>query len=170
MSKHTVLHVQHYNCFGALPSMILSNHLSMAIAIIHIILPIPNIPIVTPRRAYELAWATGFQFLGTRPIFVEVDEITFKRPVDVGDLLRLRSRVLWAAPKTTDPSQAIVHVQVVASVSQPEAVKSDITNTFVFVFVVDVDRVTRGMHVCVGAMGMVGMGRRVSPGQAPAPW
>lgn len=95
------------------------------------------------RRAYELAWATAFQFVGTRPVFVEVDEITFQKPVDVGDLLRLRSRVLWSGPKD-DPAVACVHVQVVASVSQPEAVKSDITNTFVFVFEVETARLSRG--------------------------
>lgn len=73
----------------------------------------------------------------------QVDEITFKRPVDVGDLLRLRSRVLWSAAK--DPSLATVHVQVIASVSQPEAVKSDITNTFAFVFEVETARLAQGL-------------------------
>lgn len=46
------------------------------------------------RRAYELAFATAYMFSGTRPRFIMVDEITFQRPVDVGDLLRLRSLVL----------------------------------------------------------------------------
>ncbi len=123
--------------------------------------------ITNTRRAYELAWATGFQFLGTRPVFVEVDEITFKRPVDVGDLLRLRSRVLWAAPKSTDPTQAVVHVQVVASVSQPEFVKSDITNTFVFVFEVDVLQLSRGVYVCASRGGGDGAVSQ-SPAHTPA--
>lgn len=105
------------------------------------------------RRAYELAWATAYQFVGTRPVFVEVDEITFKRPVDVGDLLRLRSRVLWSAAK--DAELASVHVQVIASVSQPEVVKSNITNTFVFVFEVERARLAQGVAALCGDMWCV---------------
>ena len=37
-------------------------------------------------------------FGGVRPAFKKVDEITFTRPVDVGDLLRLTSTVVHAAP------------------------------------------------------------------------
>lgn len=36
-------------------------------------------------------------FGGVRPSFQKVDEITFTRPVDVGDLLRLTSTVVFAA-------------------------------------------------------------------------
>jgi hypothetical protein len=39
-------------------------------------------------------------FAGARPTFVSVGEITFKAPVEVGDLLRLYSRVLLT---TLDP-------------------------------------------------------------------
>ncbi len=48
------------------------------------------------RRAYELAFATTYMFGGLRPSFLKVDEITFTRPVDVGDLLRLTSTVVHA--------------------------------------------------------------------------
>lgn len=34
-------------------------------------------------------------FSGTRPKFVTVDEVSFQRPVDVGDLLRLKSMVVY---------------------------------------------------------------------------
>lgn len=50
------------------------------------------------RRAYELAFATAYMFAGSRPIFVEVDEVTFQRPVDVGDLLRFKSCILHTQP------------------------------------------------------------------------
>ena len=53
---------------------------------------------VSGRRGYEIAFATAYMFSGTRPRFVMVDEVTFQRPVDVGDLLRLRSLVLHTAP------------------------------------------------------------------------
>ncbi len=47
------------------------------------------------RRAFELGFATSYMFAGSRPIFKQVGEITFKKPVDVGDLLRLHSTVLY---------------------------------------------------------------------------
>lgn len=46
------------------------------------------------RRAFELAFATAYLFAGCRPTFVHVGEITFQKPVEVGDLLRLHSTVL----------------------------------------------------------------------------
>lgn len=47
------------------------------------------------RRAFELAFATSYMFAGSRPTFIRVGEITFKKPVEVGDLLRLHSTVLF---------------------------------------------------------------------------
>lgn len=47
------------------------------------------------RRAFELAFSTAYVFGGARPIFLEVDEINFLAPVDVGDLLVYNSRVLY---------------------------------------------------------------------------
>jgi acyl-coenzyme A thioesterase 9 len=91
------------------------------------------------RRAFELAHSTSYLLAASRPRTVVVDEIQFKRPVDVGDLLRFRSRVLkaWNDPEAVReavPSRGFVHVQVVASVVKPEAVQSYETNTFNFVF------------------------------------
>ena len=43
-------------------------------------------------RAYDLALATGYIFAGAYPHFLEVDQIDFKKPVDIGDLVRLKSR------------------------------------------------------------------------------
>ncbi|KAK9809579.1 hypothetical protein WJX73_004048 [Symbiochloris irregularis] len=101
------------------------------------------------RRAYELAFATAYMFSGTRPRFVMVDEITFQRPVDVGDLLRLRSLVLHtnslpagisgvSSDIPAGASVGRVHVQVTALVTQPERVASNITNTFEFIFEVSI--------------------------------
>lgn len=47
------------------------------------------------RRAFELAFSNAYVFGGARPIFLEVDEINFVAPVDVGDLLVFNSRVLY---------------------------------------------------------------------------
>lgn len=49
------------------------------------------------RRAFELGFATAFMFAGARPIFDHIGEVSFLRPVDVGDLLRLTSKVLHTA-------------------------------------------------------------------------
>ncbi len=45
-------------------------------------------------QAYELAFATAYTFSGRRPLFLKCDEITFKKPVDVGNILRFHSKVL----------------------------------------------------------------------------
>jgi acyl-coenzyme A thioesterase 9 len=50
------------------------------------------------RRAYELAFATAFTLAGARPVFLACEEITFRRPVDVGDLVCFRSVVVHTAP------------------------------------------------------------------------
>lgn len=67
-----------------------------------------------------------------------IDEIQFKRPVEVGDLLRFRSWVLSAraTPKVGEPDRALVHVQVQAAVTKPEALESYETNTFNFLFAI----------------------------------
>ena len=48
------------------------------------------------RRAFELAFATTYVSGGARPHFKQVSDMNFLRPVDVGDLLRFRARVLNA--------------------------------------------------------------------------
>jgi len=73
------------------------------------------------RRAFELAFATCYSFAGSRPAFLLVEEISFKKPVDVGDLLRLKSSVLhvehmynpgppWLKARS---SHAVVHIEVI---------------------------------------------------------
>ncbi|KAI7836532.1 hypothetical protein COHA_009597 [Chlorella ohadii] len=86
------------------------------------------------RRAFELAHATTYLFAGCRPLAVEVEEVTFKRPVNVGDLIKFRSQVLhtWVSPD--QPDQGMAYVQVQASVTQPEKRQSVTTNTFDFIF------------------------------------
>ena len=46
------------------------------------------------RRAFELAFS-NYVFGGSRPIFLEVDEVFFARPVHVGDWLVSNSCVLY---------------------------------------------------------------------------
>lgn len=51
---------------------------------------------------------------------VEVGEVTFKFPVEIGDLLRMRTLVLHTWTQPGDPAQGRAHLQVEASVTQPE--------------------------------------------------
>lgn len=85
------------------------------------------------RRAYEIAFSTCYLFAGARPEFYQVAHVDFLSPVDVGDLMRFDSAVLYThtGQETGSPH---VHVQVVASICRPERVHSSISNTFNFVF------------------------------------
>jgi acyl-coenzyme A thioesterase 9 len=101
------------------------------------------------RRAFELAHATTYLYAGSRPRFVRIDEVAFKRPVDVGDLLRLRS---WAVHSCRDPDNAargLVSVEVVAAVMQPEKVTSATSNVFSFVFSVEWPEARGGLRPIV---------------------
>jgi acyl-coenzyme A thioesterase 9 len=85
------------------------------------------------RRAFELAFATAYLFIGSQPQFREVDEITFQKPVDVGNLVRFESIVLYTSHSKTT-IRPLVHIEVVANVTRPEERVSFISNTFHFIF------------------------------------
>ena len=88
------------------------------------------------RRAFELGFANAYVFGGSRPVFVEVDEVSFVAPVDVGDLVVLHSRVLYTSPsKSSNKTQ--VHIEVEAWVTTPEEVQAKRSNQFYFTFEVD---------------------------------
>jgi hypothetical protein len=81
-----------------------------------------------------------------------VDRISFQQPVDIGDLLRLKSRVVFSFSASTSPVTAhtspmpdspssplppplpYVVVEVSCSVVRPEQASSIVSNTFHFVF------------------------------------
>lgn len=82
-------------------------------------------------RAYDLALATCYCFAGSYPVFIESDKISFRRPVAIGDLLRLKSRVVFTSD---DPIKPRVVIEVSCQVVKPEQASSFISNTFSFVF------------------------------------
>eukprot|EP01095_Lingulamoeba_sp_RSL-Kostka_P003474 TRINITY_DN14448_c0_g1_i1.p1 TRINITY_DN14448_c0_g1~~TRINITY_DN14448_c0_g1_i1.p1 ORF type:complete len:454 (+),score=123.15 TRINITY_DN14448_c0_g1_i1:57-1418(+) len=85
------------------------------------------------RRAYELGFSTAYLFLGVSPVFREVDKVVFKRPVNIGNLLNFRSKVLYkSVSKTTN--NPLIHIEVIAKVIDPEGVTSKESNTFHFTF------------------------------------
>eukprot|EP00933_Yihiella_yeosuensis_P066348 TRINITY_DN70594_c0_g1_i1.p1 TRINITY_DN70594_c0_g1~~TRINITY_DN70594_c0_g1_i1.p1 ORF type:complete len:436 (-),score=68.63 TRINITY_DN70594_c0_g1_i1:109-1416(-) len=82
------------------------------------------------RQAYELAFSTAYKFAGMHPRFVEIGEVSFHKPVDVGDLVNLQASVMLTHTQVR-PKMCI---EVVASVLSPEEKSSDVTNTFLFQF------------------------------------
>ncbi|CAM6026516.1 unnamed protein product [Sphagnum balticum] len=87
------------------------------------------------RRAYELAFSTCYVFGGMRPLFLEVDHVDFRKPVDVGNLLRFKACVLYTEIERAD--RPLIHIEVVAYVTQPEVRSSEVSNTFHFTFSLD---------------------------------
>lgn len=99
------------------------------------------------RRAFEIAFSTAYVFGGIRPLFLEVDHVDFRRPVDVGDFLRLKSCVLYT--ETENLEQPRIHVEVIAHVTQPELKSSEVSNTFYFTFSLDPECLEPGVEPVV---------------------
>eukprot|EP00850_Spirogloea_muscicola_P003220 SM000013S26389 [mRNA] locus=s13:91393:93605:- [translate_table: standard] len=97
------------------------------------------------RRAFELAFSTSYLFCGCRPIFLEVDHVDFLHPVDIGDMLRFKSEVLYT--ENEDRLRPLVHLEVVATVMRPEQRTSQVSNTFYFTFTVEPEDVESGVAV-----------------------
>jgi acyl-CoA hydrolase len=57
--------------------------------------------------------------------------VRFQRPVDIGDLVRLKSRVIYASDDSLRP---FMHVEVTVQVVRPERASSFVSNTFHFIF------------------------------------
>jgi acyl-coenzyme A thioesterase 9 len=117
------------------------------------------------RRAFELAYSNAYLFGGTRPIFLEVDEISFASPVDVGDLLVFYSRILFTEnnagplsdyyqqddnvasnPIDLTESVSLMHVEVEAWVTEPEKVSARMSNQFYFTFATVKSSTTPKVH------------------------
>lgn len=94
------------------------------------------------RRAFELAFSNCYVFGGARPRFLEVDDISFDSPVDVGDLLVFNSRVLYTKPDggflgdyvEDHEHHPLVMMEVEAWVTEPEKAIARVSNIFHFTF------------------------------------
>lgn len=91
------------------------------------------------RRAFELAFANCYIFGGAKPHFLEVDDISFDSPVDVGDLMVFNSRVLYTIPEGDllffkDKNDPLVMMEVEAWVTEPEKAAARVSNVFHFTF------------------------------------
>jgi acyl-coenzyme A thioesterase 9 len=83
------------------------------------------------RRAYDLASATAYTFAGKPAHLQEIDRINFKHPVEIGDLVRLKSKIVYS---TNDPIKPSVVCEVICQIVRPEKFSSSVSNTFNFTF------------------------------------
>jgi acyl-coenzyme A thioesterase 9 len=90
-------------------------------------------------------------FGGDRPLFLEVDDISFDKPVDVGDLVVLKSRVLYSLPDGGNLGSYVMkhdglplcNVEVEAWVTVPETMRAEVSNHFYFTFALPNKRTCR---------------------------
>uniref|UniRef100_A0A8C1BFG1 Acyl-CoA thioesterase 9, tandem duplicate 1 n=1 Tax=Cyprinus carpio carpio TaxID=630221 RepID=A0A8C1BFG1_CYPCA len=84
------------------------------------------------RKAYELGWANACAFVGCRPTLVAVDDIIFRKPVEIGSLLLLSSQVCYTEGMH-------IQVRVHTEVLDPLTRQHSTTNVFHFTFCIDND-------------------------------
>ncbi len=73
---------------------------------------------------------------------LEVDNITFLTPVDVGDLLQFTSKVIYSLPEGGDlgvhvakhSKKPLIMIEVECYVIDPDSVKAHLSNLFYFTF------------------------------------
>ncbi|KAJ3136761.1 hypothetical protein HK100_001335 [Physocladia obscura] len=79
------------------------------------------------RLAYEVASTTGMIFCKSPLKFLSLDDVTFRRPVEIGDILDLRSQVVY-----THESKVVI--KVVAHIADAQKGTSVLSNEFWFTF------------------------------------
>merc|ERR1719334_1504044 len=82
------------------------------------------------RQAFELAWINACSFSGQRATVRHIDDIMFKRPVEIGSLLYLNSQVVYTEGD-------LLQVSTKAAMMDPATNSSKLTNIFHFTFQTD---------------------------------
>ncbi|KAG0361075.1 HotDog domain-containing protein [Gamsiella multidivaricata] len=82
------------------------------------------------RLAYELAFCNASSFISSRPTFLALDEISFRKPVPIGTFLALDSQIVYAEGGDRHSFQ----VMVKADVLDVNKKSRETTNTFWFTF------------------------------------
>jgi acyl-CoA hydrolase len=80
------------------------------------------------RLAYEDAWNAAFLHSGKRPILASVDRINFVRPVRIGELIRVRTRISYVGNSS-------MGIETVLSCVEPMTRAEAITNSCYFTMV-----------------------------------
>ncbi|KAJ1964236.1 hypothetical protein GGI12_001560, partial [Dipsacomyces acuminosporus] len=81
------------------------------------------------RLAHELSFANGSVFTQSRPSYVSLDDFSFKKPVNIGSILKLSSEVVYS-----EPENKTFQVAVSADVIDNMKNTMERTNTFYFNF------------------------------------
>nr|XP_014434653.1 acyl-coenzyme A thioesterase 9, mitochondrial [Pelodiscus sinensis] len=79
------------------------------------------------RKAFELGWATACSYGGSRPFVVAVDDIMFRRPVEIGSLLLLSAQVCYT-------EKNYIQIRVHSEVYDSDTREHKTTNIFHFTF------------------------------------
>jgi acyl-coenzyme A thioesterase 9 len=79
------------------------------------------------REAYEIAFSCASMFIQDRPVFVSMDEISFKKPVKIGSILQFTAKVVYS-------SSTSFQVKVIADVIDVKSGNRETTNTFYLTF------------------------------------
>jgi len=79
------------------------------------------------RQAFELAWANTHVYGKCRPYIVHVDDIWFRKPVEVGSMLYFNSQVCYTEDN-------YIQTRVSAEVLDPKTGGMSVTNVFQFTF------------------------------------
>ncbi len=90
---------------------------------------------------------------------LEVDNITFHTPVDVGDLLQFTSKVVYSLPDGGDlggdiashSNKPLVMIEVECFVMDPTKVKAHVSNRFYFTFLLPTKKTCK--KVLPGTLG-----------------
>ncbi|KAJ2524201.1 hypothetical protein GGI11_000983 [Coemansia sp. RSA 2049] len=90
------------------------------------------------RLAHELSFANGSVFTRARPSYVSLDDFSFKKPVNIGSILRLTSQVVYS-----EPENKTFQVAVSADVIDNMKKTAERTNTFYFNFCCPASQVRR---------------------------
>ncbi|ESQ51627.1 hypothetical protein EUTSA_v10016640mg [Eutrema salsugineum] len=97
------------------------------------------------RKAFELAFSNAYTFAGVSPRFLEVDRVDFIKPVDVGNFLRFKSRVLYT--EANNSAEPLINIEVIAHVTSPELRSSEVSNKFYFTFSVRPEAMKDGLRI-----------------------
>ena len=89
-----------------------------------------------------MAFSTAYVYGGKKPKFLEVDNVSFDAPVDVGDLLVFNSRVIYTKPEggflgeyvDKHENMPLIMIEVECWVTEPERAFAKMSNHFYFTF------------------------------------
>ena len=83
------------------------------------------------RRALEVGWLSAYRFFRSPPAFAGLDEVVFNKPVEMGDVIELVGRGVYASETCEDET---LRVFVEANKLSLSSGRREATNVFHFIF------------------------------------